>query len=180
MLTFTARVTGDDTTRTVHLDFVLTRTAANKYALFFGRAYGMAASRRWADLNSTTTSSEPLLLSSDKRPCIWVDSSLDRDPRNLGPEGGLIATLLSCDPPVFRLTGEKKNMYAKEGGWREAQQVEILLKEEDIARSCHCCGNCEFPSGLGERYTHVGGENYTSIYQCSDVRRYCDLFVAWH
>jgi hypothetical protein len=169
MLIFSARVSGDDTTPGVELEFILTRTADNTYALSFGRAYGMAASRRWAGLNSTTSPSEPLILSTDKRPCIWVDSSLDRDPRNLGPKGGVIATLLSCTPPVFRLTGEKKNMYAKEGGWREAQQVEILLKEEHIAHSCHCCGNSELPSRVEGRYTCVEGEDYISIYRCSDV-----------
>ena len=165
MLTFDAELYGDLKRKSASLTFILNRRQSNQYRLLFGRAYGMAVTREWAILNSTTPDTDPLVLSAENRPCIWVDSDMERCPRPFG--GRTISSLVTCDPPVFKVTGRTKQMYAEEGGWREAHEVEILLKEEEIAHSCYCCGKTEYPKE--DVFENCGGENYTSIYWCLSV-----------
>jgi hypothetical protein len=170
MITFDAHPFGDHSETSPWITFILTRSETNKYKLLFGRAYGMAETREWAVLNSSTPGADPLVLSTENRPCIWIDSDFDRDARNIGPRGGTVAVLMTCDPPVFKVTGRTKQMYATEGGWREAQEVEILLKEEELAHSCYYCGRTEYP--IEDHYEKCAGENYSSFYWCPEVSFY--------
>lgn len=151
------------------LEFSLARKHPNKYLAVYARAYGMAATREWSILNFTTPGSERLSSSPQNRPCIWLDTELDRDERNLGPAGGMLAAMLAAEPPVVKATGRTKTIHAALGGEREAHEVEILVQEDDLARFCYYCGGLQHATDIFER---CGGEGYTSIYWCPEVSLY--------
>lgn len=151
------------------LEFSLARKHPNKYLAVYARAYGMAATREWSILNFTTPGSERLFSSPQNRPCIWLDTELDRDERNLGPAGGMLAAMLAAEPPVVKATGRTKMIHAALGGEREAHEIEILVQEDDLARFCYYCGGLQHTTDIFER---CGGEGYTSIYWCPEVSMY--------
>ncbi|KAF8903922.1 hypothetical protein CPB84DRAFT_1728052 [Gymnopilus junonius] len=149
----------------------------NLYFIAFARAYGMACSRLLDIINCTTCGPEMLELSESKRPLVWFDSFMNRmdfssDPFH--PEGHL-AALLKVDPPVIKLTGRKKYMYADEGGAREASEVEILLPEESLARVCYLCRGTEYNYGDARFERLPGTSGYQSLYVCEYCASMCKL-----
>lgn len=164
------------------LDFGIARASnanANHYLLIWAKGNGQLASRVFTELNVSTGSSEADVpqLSADGYPLIWFDSSIDRDPRNLAPAGGTLAALLAARPPVLRLTGRKRLMSAPEGGEREAQEAEILLKEDELARVCSYCGLLESKTEE-KRWQKLSGDGYKTLYSC-DLVRQSPLFMPY-
>ena len=154
-------------------ELAIARKSPNTYLLILARAYGMAATRTYAVLNVSTPRSAPPALSAEGRPLIWLDTDLDRDPRQLGPPGGVLAALQGAEPPVVRVTGRTQRMRAAEGGEREAHEVELLVDDEQIGRCCWYCGDVELASDVheGRRFPHCGGEGAASTYMCFRVSR---------
>jgi hypothetical protein len=157
------------------LEYGLARKSPNTYLLVYARAYGMAVCRYTAILNVSTPrsiSSPALRLSTSGRPLIWIDADVDRDPRNIGPEGGMLKALLAAEPPVFRSTGRTRGMYMPEGGLRDAGEVELLLTEDELARACWYCGVIEYEWRVSsnDRFVPCDGEGYQTTYMCSQVR----------
>ncbi|THH17748.1 hypothetical protein EW146_g3132 [Bondarzewia mesenterica] len=152
------------------LDYAIARKDGNQYFLIFARRYGMAYTREVAYLNSTTHPSEVLAFSKEGRPCIWFDTELERDSRDLAPKGTVLPALLDAVPraPIQR-TGRMKAITAVEGGERETFEVEILLSEDDLAHCCYYCGDAESASDGNLRFERIGGEGYSSTYWCSNV-----------
>ncbi|KAH9921556.1 uncharacterized protein BXZ73DRAFT_51798 [Epithele typhae] len=142
----------------------------NTFLVVFSRAYGMASSRTYAVLNVSTPAAAPASLSPQGRPLIWLDSDLDRDPRNLGPSKGVLAALLAAEPPVVRATGRTQRMHAAEGGERDAHEVEVLLAGDQLARCCWYCGASELNDDVreGRRFERCPGsaDGAESSYRC--------------
>ncbi|KAH9836069.1 uncharacterized protein C8Q71DRAFT_868116 [Rhodofomes roseus] len=123
----------------------------NQYMLVLATGYGMAETRKGATLNCTTSSSaaNAPALSPAGHPLIWFDANWDREPGDSTfPEGGLLNSLLAAEPPVVRLTGRGRTAADKlKGGERVAQEVEILLDEDELAHVCCYCGEPELVDG---------------------------------
>jgi len=152
------------------LEFALTRKSYNQYALIFTRGAGMAEYREISFLNFTTSRSEKLALSADKHHLIWLDSNCDRDERNLGPPGGMLAALLAVNPAVIKATGRTRVMRDPNKVAREVPEVEILLSEEDLYRACYYCGCIEsYWDAVGNRMERCGGQDHESWYWCYTV-----------
>jgi hypothetical protein len=149
------------------LEYALVRKPGNQFSLIFTRGAGMAADREGAVLNFSTPPSDQPVLSADRHPIIWLDSDIDRDERNLGPPGGMLAALLAADPPVIRATGRTKVIHASMGGERDVSEVEVLLAEEDLARVCYYCGSME--TVYDDRFEQCGGQDHESLYWCGPV-----------
>nr|VWO95085.1 Nonribosomal peptide synthetase 1 (EC [Ganoderma boninense] len=146
----------------------IARKSPGKYLLILARAYGMAETRVFAVLNSSTPSSTIAASSASGHPLIWLDTDLDRDPRNLAPPRGVLGALQAADPPVIKLTGRVQRMHAKEGGERDAHEVEIVLSEDQLARCCWYCDALETDIDVrdDERFKSCGGTGYASTYMC--------------
>jgi hypothetical protein len=152
------------------LTYAIARKGRNEYHLIFSRAYGMAATRDWGVLNSTTAS-KSISLSSDGRPCIWMDAEVDRDPRNISPSpGGLLLALSTAEPKaIIKETGKMREIQG-----RMISEVEILLSEEELGYGCIYCGSFELQED-SERFANVRGEGYESEHMCFTVCRICHL-----
>ena len=152
-------------------ELAIARKAPGTYLLILARAYGMAATRVFAVLNSSTPSSTVAASSADGHPLIWLDTDLDRDPRNLGPPEGVLAALKAADAQVVKPTGRVQRMHAKEGGERDAHELELVLSEDQLARCCWYCDALETDVDVrdNDRFRSCGGEGYASTYMCHQV-----------
>ncbi len=161
-------------------ELAIARKSPGTYLLILARAYGMAASRVYAVLNSSTPSSTIPASSAAGHPLIWVDTDLDRDPRNLGPPEGVLAALKAADVQVVQPTGRVQRMHAKEGGERDAYEVELMLDEDQFARCCWYCDALETDVDVrdNDRLQRCSGEGYTSTYMCSQVRGFLTLWSS--
>jgi hypothetical protein len=148
------------------IQYTLSRWKRNQWMIALARAYGMAIVQDFARLNYSTPSPEPLVLSPDGRPLVWLDTELDRG--DLGPPDGVLAALRAAEPPVIRVTKLTKMMHATIGGERKAYQVEILVPEEELAHCCEYCGMIE-TIFQKERMAKYGGQGYRSAYWCMKV-----------
>ncbi|KZT68258.1 hypothetical protein DAEQUDRAFT_812227 [Daedalea quercina L-15889] len=132
-----------------HISFALARkddVNPNQYMLVLARGYGMAETRRGATLNATTSSGvgDAPSLSSSGHPLIWFDADWEHEAGDPDfPEGGLLNALLAAEPPVVRTTGRTRPMMSKRSEERVAQEVEILLGEDELAHVCCYCGEPE-------------------------------------
>jgi hypothetical protein len=166
------------------ISYAIARKSPNTYILAYARAYGMAASREVAILNAFTprSNSAPTLpLSASGKPLIWIDTDLDRDARNLGPEGGVLKALLAAEPPVIQSTGRTRGMHMTEGGLRDAGEVELLLTEDELARVCWYCSAIETETDVkdNDRFRSCGGEGYETTYMCSQVRSLQHILLGY-
>lgn len=154
-----------------HIYFALARkddTNRNQYMLALARGYGMAATRKGATLNSSTSSADAPALSSSGHPLIWFDADWELDPNeSTFPEGGLLDALLAAEPPVIRATGRTRTQHTKRGGEREIPQVEILLGEDELAHVCSYCGDVELPEG--DRWQRRNDDASNPAYCCTKV-----------
>ncbi len=106
------------------LELAISRKSPGTYLLVFARAYGMADTRVYAILNTSTPRSIVLANSAAGHPLIWPDSDLDR---NFGAPGDVLAALKASDTQVIQPAGRTQRMHAKQGGEREAHEVELIL-----------------------------------------------------
>lgn len=164
------------------LDFALTRAGDNNpnhFEVALAKGYGFLydrSARRYSELNYSTPPGRAGIpeLSEHGFPLIWFDARLDRQ---VGvPEdspSGMLAALLKADPPVIRLTGRTKKMHCSGvyAGAREASEVEVLLKEDDLARICSYCGVLEWKGDVGRRHKRHTGEGYQSLYWCEECEK---------
>lgn len=160
-------------------ELAIARRSPGTYLLILARAYGMAETRVYAVLNSSTPSSTVPASSPTGHPLIWLDTDLDRDPRHLGPPEGVLAALMAADSQVVRPTGRVQRMHGKEGGERDAHEVELMLEEDQLARCCWYCNILETDVDARDntRLQRCSGEGYTSTYMCQQVRRFFSHWV---
>lgn len=151
-------------------ELAIARKSPGTYLLILARAYGMAATRVHAVLNVSTPRSTVSAFSPSNHPLIWLDSDLDRDPRNLVQ--GILAALKAADKEVLRPTGRVQRMRAEEGGDRDAHQVELVLTEDQLARCCWYCDALEVDTDVRDhsRFPLCSGQGYASTYMCHNVR----------
>ncbi|KAI1785842.1 hypothetical protein LXA43DRAFT_1036119 [Ganoderma leucocontextum] len=150
------------------IELAIARKSPGTYLLILARAYGMAATRVHAVLNSSTPSSTIPASSATGHPLIWLDTDLDRDPRNLGPAEGVLAALKAAETQVVQPTGRVQRMHGEEGGERDAHEVELMLDEDQLARCCWYCAALEVDTDVrdNDRFQLCDGEGYTSTYMC--------------
>ena len=91
-------------------ELAIARRSPGTYLIILARAYGMAATRVYTVLNTSTPPSTVPPLSSSGHPLIWLDADLDRRPPHLGPPNGVLAALRAADSEVIRPTGRTQRM----------------------------------------------------------------------
>ncbi|KAJ7492134.1 hypothetical protein FB451DRAFT_518155 [Mycena latifolia] len=143
-------------------DVTLARDGPN-WLLVTPKGNGFLETRKLAHLNYSTTS-EAVKWSEAKRPCFWFDSDWDRQSK---PWSDLLAALLAVEPKApIRRTGRTQKMTAELGGEREAEEVEVMLDEDEMCKVCYYCGDFE-SNRLGEKtYSKLEGDEFTSTYAC--------------
>ena len=99
---------------------------------------------------------------------MWLDADLDR---NFGASEGVFAAPKAADPQVIQPTGRTQRMYAKQGGERDAHEVELILDEDQLVCCCWCCNTLEVDTDVrdNDRFKLCSGEGYTSTYMCHQV-----------
>lgn len=152
-------------------ELAIARRSPGTYLVILARAYGMAATRVYTVLNTSTPPSTVPPLSSSGHPLIWLDADLDRRPPHLGPPDGVLAALRAADSEVIRPTGRTQRMNAKLGGERDAHEVELVLEEDQLARCCWYCDAFELDTDFRDnrRFLLCSGEGYESTYMCPQV-----------
>ena len=151
------------------LELAIARKSPGTYLVIFARAYGMAETRVYAVLNVSTPRSTIPTFSASGRPLIWLDADLDR---NFGAPGDVLVALKAADTQVIQPTGRTQRMHAKQGGEREAHEVELILDEDRLARCCWYCDALEVDTDVrdNDRFRLCSGEGYASTYMCHQVR----------
>ena len=150
------------------LELAIARRSPGTFLIIFARAYGMAATREYAVLNTSTSRSTVPALSAAGHPLMWLDADLDR---NFGASEGVFAALKTADAQIIQPTGRTQRIYAKQGGERDAHEVELILDEDQLARCCWCCDTLEVDTDVRDNdcFKHCSGEGYTSTYMCHQV-----------
>lgn len=136
------------------LDFALTRSGSGSgtgytYRVIHAKGYGFQASReerKFPALNDTPAPGRT----------IWLDGLPAND--KLVP-GGMLPALLALEPPVLRLTGRTRETDG-------AQEAEILLGEDELARTCGYCGLVESKMDDWRFEQVVDGEE--TLYWCKE------------
>ncbi|KAH9832339.1 uncharacterized protein C8Q71DRAFT_714513 [Rhodofomes roseus] len=149
----------------------------SQYMLVCARPYGMAYDQRIVTLNESTSADEaPILCGPSGHPLIWFDCPDDLGTSQRVP-GGLLYALLEARPTVLRLTGRTRKVFTDAGGLHPVREVEILLREEELARMCCYCGQPEYINGCdpvpypsSNRFTRCGNDPTKPQYLCSTVR----------
>jgi hypothetical protein len=142
-----------------------------KYLLVFASAYGMIPLREVAILNYTTPDDAVLPRSVNGRPLLWFDSSWDRHnaPDMTAPRG-MLSAVLAAIPPVIAKTGRTRPMHGRDGEEREAVEVELLLREDQLSHKCWSCAHFETDTDiLVGRMTRWLGQDDESLYCCTQV-----------
>ncbi|KAK7683493.1 hypothetical protein QCA50_013327 [Cerrena zonata] len=148
------------------MDFSIARKDGSEFHLILSRSTGFTPTQQFARLNSTSPRFQPLTLSKEGRPCIWLDVDYERDPREFANQGAILEALLEAQPRApIRLTGRKRTMSGV-GGEREAVEVEVMLEEDELARCCYYCGSPENDWDGDNRFRRLTGEGYESTYRC--------------
>jgi hypothetical protein len=135
----------------------------NRWYVVLPRAYGMAESRWWADLNHPRPTDPPSTGPPTSHPHLhhrfWFNSN-----------HVTLDDILKAEPPVLKVTGISRMEKAATVGSDtdvtvEANQVEVLISEDELCRRCAFCGLWEV-SNSNYRYEKVGQDGDDRIYWC--------------
>lgn len=159
------------------LQFSITRKDGNQYYLVTSRPYGLLYQREISHLNVTTPpSTNPLPVSPNGRPYIWLDCDIER---SACKSFNILNSLLEAQPrPVIKLTGGKQLMSLggprperswEDGGEKKIQEVELLLSEDELAHWCRYCHRLQIHGSRQVEFQRISGKGYSSEYGCVEV-----------
>jgi hypothetical protein len=147
--------------------YCLNRQPPDTYRLMFAQAYIEVAI-----LNPSTPIVNSVALSPRGRPLVWIEEafgtsrhhSLDQYHHRAVP------ALLDPDRAIVKKTGRTRRVYLRDGIEIQLVEVEILLEEDQLSRSCRYCDRTELLYEYGdERMVRCSGEGYDSVYCCRKV-----------